>query len=80
VGAILTLLARPLIQAAVSAFGQVLLELMQSYLAHQSARAEGRAAAERAAVLAAEDVRKRMDAAELPDKAEILRRLREGDA
>lgn len=77
---ILKLLAQPLIQAAVSAFGQVLLELLQSWRAHESAKAEGRAAAERAAVIAAEDARKRMDAADLPDKAEILRRLREGEA
>lgn len=79
-GAILALLAKPLIQAAISAFGQVLIDLLQSYRAHESAKAEGRAAAERAAIIAAEDARRRMDAAELPDKAEILKRLREGDA
>ena len=79
-GAILALLAKPLIQAAISAFGQVLIDLLQSWRAHESAKAEGRAEAERAAVIAAEDARRRMDAAELPDKAEILRRLREGDA
>jgi hypothetical protein len=80
VGAILTLLARPLIQAAVSAFGQVLLDLLQSWRAYESAKAEGRADADRAAAAAVEAARRRMDAATLPDKAEILRRLREGDA
>lgn len=79
-GAILALLAKPLIQAAISAFGQVLIDMLTSWRAHESAKAEGRAAAERAAVIAAEDARRRMDAAELPDKAEILRRLREDDA
>jgi hypothetical protein len=78
--AILALLARPLIEAVVSAFGQVLLDLFASWRSHEDAKALGRAEAERAASVAAEQARQRMDAVPLLTEDEILKLLREGKA
>lgn len=77
---ILKLLARPLIEAAVSAFGQVVLDFFAARRAHEDAKAVGRAEAERAASVAAEQARERMDAAPLLTEEEILKLLREGKA
>jgi len=78
--AILALLARPLIEAVVSAFGQVIIDLLASWRAHDDAVARGRAEAERAAVNAAEQARNRMDEVMVLSDEEIIRRLREGEA
>lgn len=78
--AILLLLARPLIEAAVSAFGQVLIDLFASWRAHEDAIARGRAEAERAAIVAAEAVEDRMEQVMPLNDEEIIRRLREGKA
>lgn len=78
--AILALLARPLIEAAVSAFGQVLIDLLQSWRAHEDAVAVGRADAERAALIAAQAADARMEAVMPLSDAEIAKRLREGKA
>lgn len=77
---ILKLLAQPLIEAAVSAFGQVLLDLFASWRAHEDAIARGRADAERAAVIAAEAAQDRMEQVMPLSDEEIIRRLREGKA
>lgn len=78
--AILLLLARPLIEAAVSAFGQVLIDLFASWRTREDAVARGRAEAERAAIIAAEAARDRMDLVPPLTDEEILRRLRGGMA
>lgn len=78
--AILALLARSLIEAAVSAFGQVIIDLLASWRSHEDAVARGRADAERAALIAAEQARNRMEAVPLPTEEEVLKRLREGKA
>jgi inorganic triphosphatase YgiF len=78
--AILALLARPFVQMAVSAFGQVLLDLLSGWRSHEDAIARGRADAERAALIAIEAARSRMEGVgELSDD-EMLKRLREGKA
>lgn len=77
---ILKLLARPLIEAAVSAFGQVLIDLFASWRAHEDAKAVGRAEAERAAVIAAAAAMERMEEVMVLSDEEVLRRLREGKA
>jgi hypothetical protein len=79
-GAILTLLMRPLIEAAVSAFGQVVMDLINAYLARQDAKALGHAEAVQAATAAAEAARDRMEAVMPLSDEEILKRLREGQA
>ena len=78
--AILALLARPLIEAAVSAFGQVLIDLFQSWRDHEDAVALGRAQAEQSAATAAEAARVRMDNVIPLSDAELLAKLRKGDA
>lgn len=78
--AILALLTRPLVEAVVSAFGQVLLDLLQSWRSHEDAKALGRADAERAAWIATEAARARMDGVGALSDDEVLRRLMEGRA
>lgn len=78
--AILALLARPLIEAAVSAFGQVLIDFFAAWRAHEDAVARGRADAERAAAIAAEQAMARMEEVMVLSDEEIIRRLREGKA
>ena len=78
--AILALLARPLIEAAVSAFGQVLIDFFSAWRAHEDAVAVGRAESERAAVIAAEQAMNRMEEVMVLSDEEIIRRLREGKA
>lgn len=78
--AILALLARPLIEAAVSAFGQVLIDLFQSWQSNQDAKALGQLRAEQAAATAAEAARVRMDNVIPLSDAEMLSHLRKGDA
>lgn len=78
--AALLLLARPLIEAAVSAFGQVLIDLLQSWRDHEDAVALGRAQAGQDAAIAADAARQRMDNVISLTDAEMLSRLRKGDA
>jgi hypothetical protein len=78
--AILALLARPFLDALLSAFGQFLIDSLGAWRSHEDAVARGRADAERAALIAAEAARSRMEGVgELTDD-EVLRRLREGKA
>jgi hypothetical protein len=77
---ILKLLARPLIEAAVSAFGQVIIDFFASWRAHEDAKAVGRAEAERAAIIAADAAEDRMEKVMPLSDEEIIRRLREGKA
>jgi len=78
--AILALLARPLLEAVVSAFGQVISDLLASWRAHDDAVARGRAEVERdAAKRVAEVIAAMGDVSDLSDD-EILQRLREGKA
>lgn len=77
---ILKLLARPLIEAAVSAFGQVLLDFFAAWRAREDAKALGRADAERDAMLAAEAARGRMEGVMELSEDDVVRRLREGKA
>lgn len=78
--AILALLARSLIEAAVSAFGQVIIDLFGAWRAHDDAVARGRADAERRALIAVEQARDRMDSVPMLSEDEIIKRLREGKA
>ena len=77
---ILALLARPLIEAVVSAFGQVILDFFAAWRSHEDAKALGRAEAERAASVAAQAAMDRMEGVMVLSDEEILRRLREGKA
>ncbi len=79
-GAILALLARPLLDALLSAFGQVIIDLFASWRSHEDAVARGRADAERAAMLAAEAALSRMEGVPSLSDDEVLKRLREGKA
>jgi hypothetical protein len=79
-GAILALLARPLIQMAVSAFGQFLLDAMKTWMADRNAQALGRAEATRDAAVVAAKVEQEMAEVPEPDIAELLKRLRDGEA
>lgn len=78
--AILLLLARPLIEAALSAFGHVLLDFFRTWKASQDAQALGRAEAVRDAAAEALKVERDMGAVALPERDELLKRLREGMA
>lgn len=79
-GAILALLARPLLDALLSAFGQVLIDLLASWRSHEDAVARGRAEAERAALIVAQAAEDRMAKVMVLSDEEMLRRLREGKA
>lgn len=79
-GQILKLLLRPLIEGAVAAFGKVLLEYWNTWRSREDAIAVGRAEAERAAGIAGEQARDRMEEVMSLSDDEILRRLREGKA
>lgn len=78
--AILLLLTRPLIEAALSAFGHVLLDFFRTWKASQDAQALGRAEAVRDATTEALKVERDMGAVALPERDELLKRLREGMA
>lgn len=78
--AILALLMRPLIEAAVSAFGQVLLDFFNTWRSREDAKALGHAEAVQAAAIAAEQAADRMEAVMPLSDEEILKRLREGRA
>jgi hypothetical protein len=78
--AILALLARPFLDALLSAFGQVIIDLFAIWRSHEDAKLAGRAEAERAASAAAEAARARMDEVAALSNDEMLKRLREGKA
>lgn len=67
-----------LIEAALSAFGNVLLDFFKTWKASEDARARGSAEAVRDAVLEALKVERDMGAVELPERDDLLKRLREG--
>ena len=67
-----------LVEAALSAFGRVLLDFFRTWKASEDARARGRAEAVQDAALEALEVERDMGAVELPERDELLKRLREG--
>lgn len=78
--AILLFLARPLIDAALSAFGHVLLDFFRTWKASQDAQALGRAEAERDAAAKAAQIERDMSAVEMLEREDVLKWLREGKA
>lgn len=78
--AILLLLTRPLIDAALSAFGHVLMDFFRTWKASEDAQALGRAEAVRDASLALAEREREMNAVEMPERDDVLRKLREGKA
>lgn len=79
-GAILSLLMRPLIEAAVSAFGQILLDFFNTWRSREDAIALGHAEAVQAAAVAADAARTRMDEVMPLSDDEVIKRLMEGKA
>lgn len=67
-----------LIEAALSAFGRVLLDFFRTWRASEDAKARGRAEAVQNATLEALKVERDMGAVDLPERDELLKRLREG--
>jgi hypothetical protein len=78
--AILALLARPFLDALLSAFGQFIIDALGAWRAHDDAVARGRADAERATLIAAEAARQRMEGVGHLTDAEVMQRLSEGKA
>lgn len=78
--AILTALARPLIEAALLAFGRTLTDMLRAWRANEDAKALGRAEAVNAAHENALQVERDMNAVGLPEHDELLERLRSGTA
>lgn len=78
--AILSLLAKPLLEAFLNAFGRALLDLFQGWRAEQLAREAGRASAVIAAHEQALTAEKRMSEVQVMDEDELLKRLRGGEA
>jgi hypothetical protein len=76
VSAILTALGN----GALSLIGHLLLDMFKSWRASEEARARGRAEAQRDAVAEAIRAEREMNDVDLPEHAEMLRRLREGAA
>lgn len=67
-----------LLEAALSAFGRVLLDMFSTWKANEDARARGRAEAVQDAALEVIRVERDMGAVVMPERDEVLRRLREG--
>lgn len=78
--AILIALTRPLIDAALSAFGHVLLDLFRTWKASADAQARGYAEARADAAREAARIERDMGGVGLPETDDMLRRLREGTA
>lgn len=74
----LAILAKPIIEAFLSAFGHFVIDALRTWKASHDAQALGRAEAERDASLALAEREREMNAVELPERDELLRRLREG--
>lgn len=75
-GAILALLARPLIEAAVSVFGQIILDFWKTWKAAQDARALGRA---EAALKSLEEENARVEKANAARRAAAATGMRDDD-
>jgi hypothetical protein len=73
------MLARPLFDAAATAFGQVLLDMFKTWRTTEDARRFGRAEAERDAALAASHALRDFEAVPLPSRDETLTALRRGE-
>ncbi len=78
--ALLQILGRPLIEAAVSAFGHVMLDFFRTWRAGIDAQARGRAEAVAEAATEVARVERDMGAVSLPERDELLKRLNEGTA
>ncbi len=78
--ALLALLAKPLIDAALSAFGRVIMDMIKAWQVEHAAREAGRASAVIAAHEQALAAERRMSEVQVLTEDELLRRLREGDA
>lgn len=76
--ALILLLARPLVDAFLSAFGHFVMNALRTWKASEDAQALGRAEAVRDAAKVVADVEREMGAVELPERDELLKRLREG--
>ncbi len=74
--AILALLARPLIDAFLSAFGRVVLEYLRTWKASEDAKALGRAEAGREATETVLRVEREMNTVEQPSMGDLLKKLR----
>lgn len=79
-GSVLTTLAGPLIEAALSAFGHIILDFFKTWQATADAKALGRAEAVIQANEVAIRVEREMGAIAVPEYDEMLKRLREGTA
>jgi hypothetical protein len=75
---LLLLLGKPLIEAAISAFGRVLLDFFRTWKASEDAKALGRAEAHRDATVIAAEAEREMGAVDLPERDDLLKKLREG--
>lgn len=78
--AILTALARPLFEAALLAFGRTLTDMLKAWRANEDAKAFGRAEVVNAAHENALRVEREMGAIEVPERDDLLERLRSGTA
>lgn len=67
-----------LLEAALSAFGNVLLDFFKTWKASDDARARGRAEAVQDAAVEALKVERDMGAVDLPERDDLLKRLQEG--
>jgi len=67
-----------LVEAALSAFGNVLLDFFKTWKASEDARARGRAETVQDAAVEALKVERDMGAVEMPERDDLLKRLREG--
>lgn len=76
----LALLAKPLIDAFLSAFGHFVIDALRTWKASQDAQALGRAEAERDAAAVVIQVEREMGGVQLPERDELLKKLREGMA
>lgn len=74
------LLARPVIDAAVSAFGNFLLGMFQTWQTAADNQALGRASAERDAAIASIQITQEFEAVPLPTQSEAVNALRNGAA
>lgn len=79
-GAIFAALARPLLEAVLSAFGNFIIEMVNSWRLQQEAEAKGRAEAVAEAALEATRVGQEMTDVPLPSDDDVLKRLGDGTA
>lgn len=77
---VIAVLARPLIEAALSAFGHIIMDFFKTWQANADAKALGRAEAVIEASEVAFEIERQMGSVALPERDELLERLRRGDA